>query len=162
MSKTGKILTFITYDTFEEAVAECDGRYGTLCYCDIDKKNDKATLKYVRELPENESKAEPHRAPKPLPAHIKARAEISFETDDLPALSAILNNIDNYWPGMHMYQYGFTQKVGAPAIAIATIINYSNEEEDRQEGPNLTIQTIEEVEYDNDDDDELGDIMYNE
>lgn len=155
MGKTGKIITSITYDTFEEAIVECDGRYGTLCYCNIDK-NDKATLKYARELPETESKAEPCRAPRPLPAHIKARAEVSFETDDLPALSAILNNIDNYWPGMHIYQYGFAQKVGAPALAIATIINYSNEEEDREEGPNLELRVQEE------EDEELGDIMYDE
>lgn len=153
MGKTGQIITSITYDTFEEAIKECDGRYGTLCFCNIDKDN-KATLKYARELPENESKAEPCRAPRPLPPHIKVKAEMSFETEDIVCLSEILNNIDNYWPGMHMYQYGIAQRVGSPALALVTVINYPDEEEDAKTEPNFEIQEI--------DDDELGDIMYNE
>ena len=56
-------------------------------------------------------------------------------------------------------QYGFAQKVGTPALAIATIINYSNEEEDREEGPNLELRVQEEEE---DEEEELGDIMYDE
>lgn len=98
--------------------------------------------------------------PEQLPPHIQATYNLELSCEDVSEISKVMNNIEKYWPGMKLQQYGVAQKVGIPAYAAITLVNYDVEEENNDSVADDIIKAVaENLDVDPDElKEELGDI----
>ena len=71
--------------------------------------------------------------PRQLPPHIEATYNLTLESKDVKAISHVMNNLEDYYPGMNLYSYGITQAKGEAATAMICLVNYEPEEEEEEE-----------------------------
>lgn len=97
--------------------------------------------------------------PEQLPPHIQATYNLELSCEDVSEISKVMNDIERYWPGMKLQQYGVAQKAGIPAYAAITLVNYDVEEEDTSVADDIIKAVAENLDVDPDElKEELGDI----
>lgn len=97
--------------------------------------------------------------PEQLPPHIQATYNLELSCEDVSEISKVMNDIERYWPGMKLQQYGVAQKVGIPAYAAITLVNYDVEEDNDSVADNIIQAVAENFDVDPDElKEELGDI----
>lgn len=93
------------------------------------------------------------RRPKQLPPHMKIDAQVTVEGGTAEEAMKFIQNYRDYWPeGLELNTYAIGQARGEDPYMMLSFANYepSEEEEDCA------------AEYDEDDEEEYGDVMYDE
>lgn len=100
------------------------------------------------------------RGPKQLPPHIQATYNLELSCEDVSEIAKVMNNIEDYWPGMKLQQYGVAQKAGIPAYAAVELVNYEVIDDEKDSTSEAIIQAVaESLDVDPDElKEELGDI----
>lgn len=165
-----KITESYTCDTIEEVnslinrykILEKEQKIRDLTYSIY--QNECATtdiyFEYAATEPQPASLLEHPPGPELLPPHIQATYNLELSCEDVSEISKVMNNVEKYWPGMKLQQYGVAQKVGIPAYAAITLVNYDVEEENNDSVADDIIKAVaENLDVDPDElKEELGDI----